>query len=113
MYEVANQLSNVKETRTFTTDENGYLYNAQDWHEAFAEQVLADNFTQLTAEHFKVIFFVREKVLHLGALPPLRHVCKSTGLDKAELKRLFGSCLFLWKAAGLPAPDDEIRSHMN
>ena len=30
-----------------------------------------------------------------------------------ELKTLFGSCLQLCRAAGLPFPDDELRGHMN
>ena len=93
-------------------DEQGFLINPEEWTEAFAENAL-DLAGKLTSQHLNVIHFVRSKFLHLGALPPVRHVCKSTGMEKSELKLLFGSCLNLWRAAGLPSPDDEIRSHMN
>lgn len=110
---LAQQLSNESSSINFTTDEEGFLLTAEDWNEVFAAEVLGYNPGKLSREHLSVIYFVRVKVLDLGGLPPLRLVCKSTGLSKIELKSLFGSCLRLWKAAGLPKPDDELRSHMN
>lgn len=97
----------------FTTDEDGFLIDPEDWSPLFAEKTLALPFHSLGAEQLKVIHFIRDKFLRLGALPPMRTVCKSSGLDKATLKQTFGSCLQLWKAAGLPRPDDELRAYMN
>ena len=112
MRSLAPQSPTKNEPVNFTIDEEGFLLNSEDWNELFAEEVLGYSPGQLSSEHLKVIYFVRDKVLHLGGLPPLRLVCKSTGLDKVELKKLFGSCIHLWKAAGLPKPDDELRSYM-
>ncbi len=97
----------------FITDDEGFLLSAEDWSIAFSEELLKTESTQFSSDHLKVIYFVREKVLNLGGLPPLRLVCKSIGMEKIELMKLFGSCINLWKAAGLPKPDDEIRSYMN
>ena len=113
MYVSAQLLPAKSKSINFTTDEEGFLLDAEDWDELFAEEVLGYSSGQLSLKHLKVIYLVRDKVLHLGGLPPLRLVCKSAGLDRTELKKLFGSCLNLWRAAGLPRPDDELRSHMN
>ncbi len=115
MHALAQQSPNTTENKPsqFVTDDEGFLLNANDWTILFSEEVLRRNSTQFSSEHLKVINFVREKVLHLGGLPPLRLVCKSTGMEKTELKELFGSCINLWKVAGLPKPDDELRSYMN
>lgn len=94
-------------------DEQNFLINPAEWTEAFAENALGLLPGELTSRHLNVINFVRNKFLHHGALPPVRHVCKSTGIEKSKLIIMFGSCLGLWRAAGLPSPDDEIRSHMN
>ena len=94
-------------------DEYGFLLNPSQWTEAFAENVLDLSPGELTARHRVVMEFVRYKFLRFGALPPVRNVCKCTGLEKSELNIMFGSCLQLWRATGLPRPDDEIRSHMN
>ena len=95
------------------TDEYGFLVNPLQWTVAFAENVLSLLPGELTPRHIVVIEYVRKKSLHLGAIPPVRVVCKCTGLEKSELKVMFGSCLQLWRAAGLPRPNDEIRAHMN
>jgi len=94
-------------------DDEGFLINPAQWTEAFAENTLELQPGELTNNHLKVIHFVRNKYARLSALPPVRQVCKSTGINKSDLKNLFGSCLQLWRATGLPRPDDEVRSHMN
>ena len=113
MFNVNHNESHQENKTHIIVDEQGFLINPAEWTEAFAENALGRMPGELTPRHLNVIHFVRNKFLHLGALPPLRHVCKSTGIEKSELKMMFGSCLRLWRAAGLPSPDDEIRSHMN
>lgn len=113
MYNTIQNLDFKANIPDFITDEEGFLINAEDWSQLFAEKTLGLASSSLSVEHLKVINFIRDKFLRLGALPPMRTVCKSSGLDKAELKQTFGSCLQLWKAAGLPQPDDEIRAYMN
>ena len=97
----------------YAVDDLGFLINPEEWTEAFAASALGLLPRSLSSQHIDVLHYVRDKYLHLGALPPLRHVCKSIGIEKSELKTLFGSCLQLWQAAGLPCPDDEIRAHIN
>jgi len=113
MLGVSESKSYQANTIDVVVDEFGFLKNPEQWTEAFAEDVLGLLPGEMTSSHLNVIHFVRHRFLNLGALPPLRHVCKSTGLEKVEMKALFGSCIQLWRAAGLPRPDDEIRSHMN
>jgi len=103
----------VDNSTNVLVDEEGFLINPEQWTEAFAASALGLLPRSLSVQHKDVLYFVRKKYLHLGALPPVRYVCKSIGMEKSELKVLFGSCLQLWRAAGLTSPDDEIRSHMN
>lgn len=94
-------------------DDKGFLLDTDSWSEAFAANALGLPTNGLQAGHLKVIYFVRDKYAGIGALPPMRRVCKSTGLDKLEIKILFGSCMNLLRAAGLPRPSDEVTAHMN
>jgi len=113
MYNVTQNLDLKKNITGFIIDEEGFLTNPEDWSQLFAEQTLGLAVNGLGMEQLKVINYIRYKFLCLGAIPPMRAVCKSSGLDKATLKQTFGSCLQLWKAAGLPRPDDEVRAYMN
>ena len=94
-------------------DEDGYLIDAYDWSPEFTERKAAEFGLELTAKHWQLIDIIRDKYLRLGALPPMRTVCKSAGLDKRELKAQFGSCLNLWRIAGLPNPGEEARAYMS
>ena len=110
----ANRIDNPEKNITNpAVDGEGFLIDPEQWTEAFAANALGLLPRSVCPRHKAVMLYVRKKYLHLGALPPMRAVCKSVGIDKQELKTLFGSCLQLWRAAGLPRPDDEIRSHMN
>ena len=94
-------------------DEEGYLVDPNDWTREFTEQKADELGLELTDKHWQLIELIRDKYLRLGALPPMRTVCKSVGLDKGLLKRQFGSCLHLWKVAGLPNPGEEAKAYMN
>lgn len=95
------------------TDENGYLLDPSDWNRAFTEQRARAMSIDLSDKHWQLIYLIRDKYLTLGALPPMRSVCKAVGFDKHMLKQQFGSCLMLWKIAGLPDPGEEARSYMS
>mgnify|MGYP002065978294 CR=1 FL=1 len=61
---------------------------------------------EMGAAHVSVALTnLRGKVLELGALPPMRRVCRHLGVDKYRIKKLFGGCRQLWQIAGLPNPD--------
>jgi dissimilatory sulfite reductase related protein len=94
-------------------DEDGYLVDPADWTQSFTERRAEEAGVELVAEHWHLIEIIRDKYMRLGALPPMRSVCKSVGLDKRVLKQQFGSCLNLWKMAGLPNPGAEAIAYMN
>lgn len=94
-------------------DAEGYLIDASEWDHAFTERRARQANIILNERHWKLIDLIRDKYIRLGSLPPMRTVCKSVGLDKIELKRQFGSCLNLWKMAGLPNPGEEAKAYMN
>lgn len=94
-------------------DEEGYLIDATDWSPGFTERRAEEASVNLNEKHWLLIELLRDKYLRLGALPPMRTVCKTVGIDKIEIKKQFGSCLNFWKMAGLPNPGEEAKSYMN
>lgn len=94
-------------------DEQGYLMDPADWTPSFTERKAREANVELNNKHWQLIEMIRDKYLRLGALPPMRTICKAAGFDKHELKQQFGSCLRLWKIAGLPNPGEEARAYMN
>ena len=93
-------------------DEEGYLIEPLDWSRAFTEGRAREAAIELDSKHWQLIEIIREKYLSLGALPLMRIVCKAAGFDKQELKQQFGSCVNLWKIAGLPNPGEEAKTYM-
>lgn len=94
-------------------DEEGFLIDAEDWDRGFSQKRANEKGVILSNKHWQLIELIRDKYLRLGSLPPMRTVCRSVGLNKQELKLQFGSCLDLWKIAGLPNPGEEARAYMN
>lgn len=94
-------------------DEEGYLIDPWDWDRSFTEKSATQAGILLSDKHWVLIELIRDKYLRLGALPPMRTVCKSVGLNKQALKNQFGSCINLWKIAGLPDPGEEAKIYMN
>ncbi|AKH21318.1 TusE/DsrC/DsvC family sulfur relay protein [Sedimenticola thiotaurini] len=94
-------------------DENGYLCDSAYWDNRVAEQLaLQEGIGFLSAAHWRVIRFVRDRYLRLGAIPPMRRICRSSELSRSEVKRLFGGCLQVWRIAGLPNPGEEARAYL-
>jgi len=85
-------------------DDEGFLVNPADWTEevakAFAE---ADNVSELTEEHWKVINYLRDYFNEFALAPMIRKLCKDTGCPLKKMYELFpsgpakGAC----KVAGL------------
>lgn len=97
----------------FVIDENGFLLDPALWARGFSITKAREIGITLTDRHWDLINFIRDKFVRLGSLPPMRSVCKAAGFDKHELKSQFGSCLVLWKIAGLPDPGEEAKTYMN
>jgi tRNA 2-thiouridine synthesizing protein E len=100
-------------TSSQIADVDGYLIDPFEWSRDYAQKRAAEQQLELDGRHWNLIEIIRDKYLRLGALPPMRIVCKAAGFDRNELKRQFGSCLNLWKLAGLPNPGEEARAYMN
>lgn len=96
-----------------SVDEDGFLIDSSDWDRASAQIKALEVGVELNEKHWLLIDLIRDKYIRLGALPSMRIVCKSVGLDRYKLKAQFGSCLALWKIAGLPNPGLEAQAYMN
>lgn len=94
-------------------DDEGYLVDPFSWDRSFTFKRAREARLTLTTQHWQLIELIRDKYLRLGALPPMRTLCKAVGIDKRLLKQQFGSCLALWKMAGLPNPGEEAIAYMN
>ncbi len=95
-------------------DEDGFLVDPALWSEPLARTLAEqEGLGPLTAEHWRVIGFIRDKFLRLGAPSNLRLVCRGTELSRSQIKSLFGGCLVIWRLAGLPNPGEEAKSYLN
>jgi tRNA 2-thiouridine synthesizing protein E len=94
-------------------DEDGFLLDHRLWNRQLAER-LADQqgLGQLGEMHWMMIDFARDRYFRLGALPPMRNMCRKVGVDRDAVKKSFGSCRNLWQIAGLPHPGGEALSYM-
>ncbi len=86
-------------------NDDGFLANPQDWSEDVAKAYGAlENVVELTENHWKVIYYLRDYYDRFRIAPMLRKLCKDTGLTMKEIENLFppgpmkGAC----KLAGLP-----------
>ncbi|NDL61978.1 TusE/DsrC/DsvC family sulfur relay protein [Acerihabitans arboris] len=95
------------------TDEQGYLKNSADWHEALAAAIALREHIDMTEAHWQVIHFVRDFYLQYNTSPAIRMLVKAMGQKYGEEKgnsrylyRLFpqGPAKQATKIAGLPKP---------
>ncbi len=94
-------------------DAEGFLVDQKTWNDAAAETIaLLEGVEPLTDAHWAVILFVRDRYNRLGAIPPMRSICRSAELDRKGMKKLFGGCLQVWRIAGLPNPGEEAKAYM-
>lgn len=94
-------------------DEDGFLINPEIWTEAFAQRIAnEDHLGDLTKLHWEVIAFVRDRHFRLGALPPMRTICRKLKVSNQNAHKLFPSCRQLWRVAGLPNPGEEAKTYM-
>jgi len=94
-------------------DSDGYLTNKDDWSEAVASQLASnEGISQLTAEHWQVIHYIRDYFERLNFMPSPRRVCRQLGIEGHDIKARFGSCLAVWRISGLPNPGDEARAYL-
>ncbi|GEM_PF-261359 len=94
-------------------DEDGFLQDPHSWTRAAARGIAElDGIGDLGPDHWAILFYLREHHLTYGSLPPMSQVCRTHGLDRGAVKRLFGGCREAWRIAGLPNPGPEALSYM-
>lgn len=92
--------------RLLQLDEDGHLADLTEWDEGVACSFAVFAGTELTADHWKVIYYLREYWEKFAITPIIRKLCKDTGLSQARLVELFpdGPLKNASKFAGLPKP---------
>jgi dissimilatory sulfite reductase related protein len=93
--------------RNIELNDEGFIARPEDWSEDVARAFgVLENIPALTAEHWKVIYYLREYYQRFRIAPMIRKLCKDTGVSLKEIEKLFpsgpakGAC----KLAGLPKP---------
>lgn len=95
-------------------DDEGFLIDPDDWSPRLAEALAKqEGLGELTARHWAVIDYVRDRYFRLGALPVMRLVCRAAGIRPSAGHDLFPGCRSLWRIAGLPNPGPEAITYMH
>lgn len=91
-----------------TVDSDGFMVHPDDWTPAIGTAfAAADGLTELTAEHWRVLEYLRDYWLRVDRAPMVRRLCQETGLPLSRIYELFpqgpahGACRY----AGLPRAD--------
>lgn len=93
--------------REIELDEDGFILDPESWEEGVASYFAeGEGIKELTEDHWKVIFYLRDYYKQFHIAPMIRKLCKETGCSLKYIYELFptgpakGSC----KLAGLPKP---------
>jgi len=106
--------SNKTSPPAMELDEDGFLINPKHWSRQIARALAEmEDLEDLGADHWAIIYYLREHHLTYGSLPPMSQVCRTRDLDSHAVGRLFGGCRQAWRIAGLPNPGGEAISHMD
>ncbi|MFA5036969.1 MAG: TusE/DsrC/DsvC family sulfur relay protein [Candidatus Izemoplasmatales bacterium] len=93
-------------SKSYWTDEDGYLMNIEDWDEIWAQELAKDEEIELTPEHWQVINALHSFFVSYSLVPPIRIFKEETGVSPRRIYELFpsgpikGAC----RMAGLPKP---------
>lgn len=88
-------------------DAEGFLQKPEQWNDGIAAEIAAQNgIPVLTADHWKVVRYMRETFLKTGAAPTIRTLGKESGVDTKGLYQLFpkGPAKLAAKIGGIPKP---------
>lgn len=86
-------------------DEEGFLLQPETWTKDVAELLAQGEVgKELTEDHWKVIDYLRNYYIEFKSVPPVRMLCKRTGLKFGYICKLFPSGLTrgACKIAGIP-----------
>jgi len=86
-------------------DEDGFLLKSEAWNKNVAELLAQGEASGgLTEDHWKIIDYLRHYYLEFNSVPPVKMLCKRTGLKLGYICKLFPSGLTrgACKVAGIP-----------
>ena len=86
-------------------DKEGFLLQPENWSEDIAELLAQREVSgDLTEDHWQVVRYLRQYYLHYDSVPPVRMLCRDTGLSFVCIRELFPSGLAkgACKIAGIP-----------
>lgn len=93
--------------RDLLFDEEGYLWNPDEWNEEVAEVLARESgITELNDKHWQIIRFLRNFYCNYGRAPLNRQLAKGTEISLLSIESLFpgGIKLGARRIAGLPNP---------
>ena len=95
-------------------DTEGFLKNHLDWTERHAVQIAKLlNYKSLSADHWKILYILRDHYELHHTIPNLHMVCKLAQLEHNCVDKLFhNNAIDAWRIAGLPYPGEEIKSYL-
>jgi len=89
-------------------DKDGFMVDPGLWNEAIAADIaLEEGIEEVSEKHWAVVNFIRGYWKEHDLAPPVRLLCKESGVSVREIYKLFtsgparGAC----RIAGLPKPD--------
>jgi len=94
--------------KTYQVNVHGFLVHPEEWDERYAFiKSLEMGYPQgLTEQHWKIIYFLRNRFSKTGTVPTVFEVCEANGLELEDMEKLFphGYHRGAVKLAGLHMP---------
>ncbi len=93
--------------KSIEVNPEGYLLDSQGWDEKIAAAIAAEEgISELSPDHWKVIYFMRKAYAERGDGPSIRQLTKQSGVDTKLLYQLFpkGPAKKAARVAGIPKP---------
>ncbi|MFC2084030.1 TusE/DsrC/DsvC family sulfur relay protein [Bacteroidota bacterium] len=97
------ELGNIK----VEVDEDGFIQEPEEWNEEVAKALATtEDVDDMTEEHWKIVYYLRDYYKQYGIAPMIRKLCKETGFPLKRIYELYpsgpakGAC----KVAGLTKP---------
>jgi len=94
--------------KTIEFDQDGFMVQPEMWDQTVAEAIARDEgIEEITEKHWAVVNFIRGYWKEHDLAPPVRMLCKESGVSVRDIYKLFtsgparGAC----RIAGLPKPD--------
>jgi len=93
--------------KAVAVNEEGYLLDSLAWDEKIAAAIATEEgISELSPDHWKVIFYMRKAFAERGDGPSIRQLTKQSGVDTKRLYQLFpkGPAKKAARVAGIPKP---------